>query len=156
VRDGRDVAVSYYYSMLRTGLFEGSFEDYLTGFLKGEVGGFGTWHDHVHSWLAHEPAPLVLRYEDLLGDTTGGLEKAVWFLGLDFDRSQLETIAEANKADAMRSKESGSRIERDRVREDISFVRKASSGEWREHFSDELNDRFVEVAGPALASAGYS
>jgi hypothetical protein len=55
----------------------------------------------------------------------------------------------------MRSKESGTRIDRERVRTDINFVRAASSGEWRQHFSDADLSRFVTVAGSALSACGY-
>lgn len=155
VRDGRDVAVSYYFSMLRTGLFDGSFSAFLDRFLAGRIGGFGAWHEHVLSWLEAEPRPLVLRYEDLLDDPVGGLREATTFVGMSLSDERLQEIVEANTADAMRSKESGTRIDRERVRSDINFVRSASSGEWREHFSGDDLSRFVGLAGTALDRSGY-
>lgn len=156
VRDGRDVAVSYYFSMLRTGLFEGDFPSFLDRFLDGEVGGFGAWHDHVLSWLGGRGDTLVLRYEDLLGDPAGGLAKAAAHLGVDPPPDRLEEVVRANEAEAMRSKESGTKIGRERVRTDINFVRAASAGGWVEHFDEADVERFAEVAGAALSAAGYS
>ncbi len=154
VRDGRDVAVSYYFSMLRTGLFEGPFEDFLKEFLEGRVGGFGSWQDHVSSWV-HQQGLCLLRYEDLLLDPVAGLAKATDFLGLDVSPETLETIAADNTADAMRSKEKGSRIDRERVRSDINFVRAAKSGGWQEHFDDRSSALFEQRAGDAMRLAGY-
>ena len=72
IRDGRDVAVSYYYTLIRRGLYEGDFGPFLRLFLAGDVDGYGPWHEHVRSWLEsplHEDGSLlVLRYEDMLAD----------------------------------------------------------------------------------------
>ena len=51
IRDGRDVAVSYYYTLIRRGLYEGDFGPFLRLFLAGGVDGYGPWHEHVESWL---------------------------------------------------------------------------------------------------------
>lgn len=154
-RDGRDVAVSYYFSMLRTGLFEGEFPEFLDRFLEGSVGGFGAWHEHVRSWLEGRGDTLVLRYEDLLEDPAAGLEKAARHLGVTASAEDIAETVRENAAEKMRSKESGTRIGRERVRTDINFVRSASSGGWTEHFSDADVERFAEVAGDALRSCGY-
>jgi hypothetical protein len=156
VRDGRDVAVSYYFSMLRTGLFEGSFEAFLDRFLAGTVGGFGAWHEHVTSWLGGRGDTLVLRYEDMLEDASRGLAQAARHLGVSPSEEDLAEVVRSNDAETMRSKESGTRIGRERVRSDINFVRSASSGEWRERFSEAGLRRFEDVAGDALRACGYA
>jgi hypothetical protein len=155
VRDGRDVAVSYYFSMLRTGLYEGEFPGFLERFLEGDIGGFGPWHDHVASWLDGAGDTLIVRYEGLLDDATLEMKRIADHLGLSASAEALDRIVADNTADAMRGRESGTRIERERVRSDISFVRKASSGDWAEHLDGAAQERFWSVAGAAMQLAGY-
>lgn len=51
VRDVRDVVVSFRTLRTMEGFSEESFDDFLSRFAVGAIGGYGTWQEHVASWL---------------------------------------------------------------------------------------------------------
>lgn len=132
IRDGRDVAVSYYYTLIRRGLYEGDFGPFLRLFLSGGVDGYGPWHRHVESWLSNplrdHGALLVLKYEDLLEDPAGNLSASLEFLGVPVTRQRAEQTVRAYTADRMRERERHSRFHERKQRRDIMFVRAARAG----------------------------
>lgn len=157
VRDGRDVAVSYYHALARKGHEFSGFSSYLESFLGGEVDPYGPWGEHVESWLDSPAAGagvlLTVRYEDMLEDPARELGRIASFLGVTADEAQLRAAVEANTADQMRERERSSEFHR---REGgRMFVRSARSGEWRETFSDDDAKRFADRFGSALARVGY-
>lgn len=160
VRDGRDVAVSYHKHMMRGGLWDRPFSGFLAAFLEGKVGAYGTWHDHVLSWLdgpLSEPDTLcVMKYEDMLADPRAELVRALEFLGADTHGSIVDAAVADNTADRMRSKESRAkkRLKAPKVG-NTPFVRKAKAGQWQETFSAEEAARFAERAGEAMRRLGY-
>lgn len=95
VRDGRDVAVSYYH-LYRSHLgFSGSFDDFFERFLAGDVQ-YKSWFKHVAAWRAHaERAPvLLLEYERLLEDLPACVEELIAFSRLPVERARLPVILE--------------------------------------------------------------
>lgn len=160
VRDGRDVAVSYYYHQRRAGRSRGlSFEEFLSEFLHGAVDGYGSWHRHVLSWrrliLAPDCKAALVRYEDLVQDPVATVQAACSKLGLVVDDREISRSVSANDAASMRSKEGASQYLSSSRYEALPFVRTATSGDWRSHYDSRLLQRFDEVAGVALRSAGY-
>lgn len=95
MRDGRDVAVSYYRHYQSYQRFDGSFEAFFEKFLKGDVE-YGSWFEHVASWLAAKDAldVLYLRYEDLMDDLEGSLRRIIAHCGLAVDDKDFPRILE--------------------------------------------------------------
>lgn len=102
-RDPRDVAVSHYYHINNTSAykFSGSWNDFNDLFLAGwiEGGDFWEWHE---GWAKHAQAGpteecLWIRYEDLIYDLRGQVERIARFLGLK-DSGNLEcgTLTDAD------------------------------------------------------------
>jgi hypothetical protein len=160
VRDGRDVAISYYYMVLRRGWYEGELQQFLSSFLGPGVDGYGPWHGHVESWLdsplRESGSLLVLRYEDLLEDPIPHLCSAMEFLGKPVARERAEAAARAHTAERMRERERHSRFHQRQKRRDIMFVRTAGSGDWARTFTAEDKERFAWVAGDVLRRLGYA
>jgi Sulfotransferase domain len=160
IRDGRDVAVSYYYTLIRRGLYEGEFAPFLELFLGGGVDGYGPWHEHVESWLScplrDDGSLLVLRYEDLLADPAENLSSAMSFLGVPVERELAEQTVSAYTAERMRERERESRFHERKQRRDIMFVRSAHAGDWAETFTPEDDARFERVTGGLLERLGYA
>ena len=157
VRDGRDVAVSYYYHMLRRGLIDPDFSSFLQRFLVGQVDNYGRWTQHVVGWLdAARENPdrvAVVRYEDLLEQAPGVTQTALQRLRCE--SPVLDDAFARHHSDEMRKKESTSTLlEREQVRR-INFVRGARSGDWQSHFSSADLDLFWLHAGDAMRAAGY-
>jgi hypothetical protein len=160
IRDGRDVAVSYYYTLIRRGLYQGDFGPFLRLFLAGDVDGYGPWHEHVRSWLESplhgDGSLLVLKYEDMLADPTENLCAAMEFLGVPVERERAEQTIREYTAERMREKERGTRFHERKQRRDIMFVRKAKAGDWAEAFTPEDEEFFRNETGGLLERLGYS
>lgn len=160
VRDGRDVAVSYFYQLRRQGLHEGTFASFLQRFLSGDLDNFGAWHRIVASWSvhgrSHPDRTALLRYEDLLLDASGALSAAMQQLRIHVGTDRLQEAIAAHSVPAMRDREKSARIVQGTVVDSsIPFVRAATSGGWRDMFDDALHARFLDVAGDAMHAAGY-
>jgi peroxiredoxin len=81
-RDGKDVAVSYYYFYTTHMGFKGTFDEFFERFLRGEVH-YGSWFRHVRGWWEHrdDPNVLFLRYEELTADLPDCLRRISAFCG---------------------------------------------------------------------------
>lgn len=80
VRHPLEVMVSYYNFQIQLGAYGGDFGQ----FIQDRTFGLPAWQDHVRSWFS-SPANLsfvYVRYEDLLEDTPGQLERIYQQLGL--------------------------------------------------------------------------
>ncbi|MEZ5062909.1 MAG: sulfotransferase domain-containing protein [Solirubrobacterales bacterium] len=156
VRDGRDVAVSYFFFCRRHGTWAGSFDDFLDAFLDGRLDGYGAWQDHVEGWLgtgADRSDHILLRYEDLHADASGELERCAAFLGTTLDEGRRERALAAGSADRMRDAER--RSDRKVADPSIPNVRATKSSGWRDHFGPEQLAEFRRRGGRAFELAGY-
>jgi Sulfotransferase domain len=160
IRDGRDVAVSYYYTLIRRGLYEGEFGPFLRLFLGGGVDGYGPWHEHVESWLAsplrQNGSLLVVKYEDFLKEPARNLSGAMEFLGMPATRDRVEEAIQTYSAERMRERERRSRFHSEQKRQDIMFVRTAGPGDWARTFSKKDEELFTRVTGDLLQRLGYA
>lgn len=158
VRDGRDVAISYFHHLNRRGAGWADFDAFLPEFLAGTVGPYGPWQDHVQGWLARVhaagPTAVVIRYEDMLEDAVTAVGSAARAIGMPLDPDRLSAAVEANSAERMRSRESSSTRLTDGVKA-VPFVRAARAGQWRERYTPEQVRAFAAAAGGALEATGY-
>jgi sulfotransferase family protein len=159
VRDGRDVAVSYYYTLIRREIYTGDFGPFLSLFLRGGIDGYGPWHQHVESWLASplrdHGSLLVLKYEDLLNEPEQNLSAAMEFLGRPVGRGQVDDAVRMHSAERMRDRERQSRFHEEQKRSDIMFVRTAGPGDWARTFAAKDEELFAQVTGDLLPRLGY-
>lgn len=157
VRDGRDVAVSYYEQFRRKGLESGAFSSFLPRFVAGGLDPYGPWGTHVTSWLdrhgARDGRFLTIRYEDLLEDPRGGLEQTLEFLGVPVGADLVEAAVEANRFEQMRQRETESAFHEKEGNQ--FFVRRGIAGEWQETFSAEDAALFGRAFGAVLERLGY-
>ncbi len=152
VRDVRDVALSF--RQLRTveGFDEEDFEDFLARFVRGEIGGFGSWQAHVTSWLGAADRSsdiLVVHYEELIDDTVIKLGDMARFLGVPVDDMRLDEIVENNRPAKMRDR----RTEYSDARMSVTVGSGTYDG-WRTHYS-ESQLTLVEPTMQAMRRAGY-
>src|SRR5262249_13872914 len=95
VRHVADVAGSYFNYLKLFGIHE-SPKEFLPAFLLGHLDGYGSWAEHVHSWLDRRGDTLVVRYEDLRADPETVLGRVVAFLGVDADPGKVEHVVRSN------------------------------------------------------------
>lgn len=159
VRDGRDVAVSYFFHRQRQGIAPATFTDHLEQFLSGTIDFYGPWQEHTmygaELMRRRRGEVFMLRYEELLANPQDMLAQVFDFFGWPLDRSALHAAVVDNRAASMRAKESMSTRLKQTSLEPIPFVRSATAGRWREHFSPADSEQFNSVAGPALRFLGY-
>jgi len=155
MRDGRDVAVSFYYHQLRLGRFEGTFQEFLPAFLAGRVTRLGSWHTHVCRWVEwgreHPDKVLLVTYDTLKENPEFVLSEICRFLGVDVKSDEIRDAVKNNTFEKMREKEQKSVIMKKTSRKPIPFVREGKSGCWRDVFSQAQAAEFERVAGVALA-----
>lgn len=95
VRNGKDVAISYFH-FYKTHLgYRGTFDQFFDRFLRGKLH-YGSWFKHVSAWRARaaDPNVLILNYEDLLRDLDGCLKKIAEFCDLKVAPERHATIVE--------------------------------------------------------------
>lgn len=160
VRDGRDVAVSYYHHAVREGLFDGPFSPFLEMFLEGKVDGYGRWRDHIESWLASpllgREQLLVVRYEDLVARTFEELSAVSAFLDIAATPELLREAIERHTVERMRELEARSARHARRQRKDLLHTRKGTPGDWRQTFSPDDQALFSAQCDEVLRKLGYS
>lgn len=156
LRDPRDVAISYYYWLLK---FRHQPEGDLAAFLEtftADQTPYGGWGGHVRSWLAH-PNCLFVRYEDLLARPEEKLKEIVDFLHLSTSENRITKALAHNAFERMKGKEAQNQqapIFTD-TRRDIPFIRSGQAGQWRETLTPSQCRLFAEAYGDLLTQFGY-
>jgi hypothetical protein len=161
VRDGRDVAVSYFSHVQRMRKVKLTFHDYLMRYLDGKIGGFGTWHEHAKSWLdnglTRDPNKIVVRYEDLLTQCDSELQRICRFLSINAGEDRVREVVAANEFQQMKRREArGGLGVVGGEKNGLTFVRKGVSGDWQNHFSPDDLKSFMDVSGDAMKELGYA
>jgi len=165
VRDPRDVVLSYYNFSRKYRHIEDSYplERYIGDFISGRLSSadWGTWGENVGTWLAARkgwPTFLLLRYEDLIGDTEAELAKVARFLGLDASLGRLRRAIENSSADHLRElekKESSEWVATKNKRSDIPFIGSAVAGKWKSVFPGAAVEEIESAWGNIMAQLGY-
>jgi len=164
VRDPRDVAVSlYHYSRKRRDIPDGyPMDEFVMRYVRGDFFDFcGTWQQHVASWLFTLPEGqmLWLRYEDMLDDAAGALQKIAGFMGITLTAEKLAAAIQASSYETLRALE---RSESQQMRmtkgtrRDIPFIRSATKGGWRTGLSRESLLRIEGAWGETMNKLGYT
>jgi hypothetical protein len=156
VRDGRDVAVSYYNFHCTLHGYTGSFAAFVEQFLNTQGLGFGRWVDHVRSWiLAPHAGPFhLVRYEDLHQRPLPVLESLGSFLGVDASPGRIAAALDVCRFDVHQ--------EDIRVNQPDLYAKgyrggvAGAPGAWRRHFTADMEERFWSVAGETMGLAGYA
>lgn len=163
VRDPRDVLVSYWhFAKKRNDIAENTTLDtFAEMFLYGGMHDFGTWGENVGSWLGargNDKNFLLLRYEDLLGNPVGELERAARLIGVCLDGSHIQRAVERSTFDRMQELEKiqGKQWKAIRnSRQDIKFVRSGKSGGWQEVLSEQAAAFIQDAWGATMEKLGY-
>ena len=164
VRDPRDVVLSQYHYQRKRRVLPDDYplESFVSHFLTGDVCPYGSWADNVCSWLAtrmDDPGFLCIRYEDLTRDTELYVTKLARFLEVKpdlglirqaIDRSSVKRMRELEKTEAHLWESTKD------TRKDISFLRNATSGEWRGKLPSSCAEEVESKWGYILRNLGYS
>jgi len=146
LRDGRDVAVSYYHHHRRNG-YGKSFEEFFESFMRGDVR-FGSWFAHVSGWTANPENLNVLfvRFEDLVSDLRISIERIAGFCSLPVRSTEWPRILHNCSFAFMRQHEAKLDIKTRRSfrlqADEDHFIWKGKTGEWRSHLDTPMADAY--------------
>ena len=155
VRDPRDVAVSEYHFDLKKRYIAAdmTLEQFIKPFLAGETSSYGSWWEHVASWVGTRhgnPNFLLARYEDLLADPIAETAKIANFSVSMRMHERLKSAVDRSSADRMRKLEqqdadkwTGTK----NTRQEIPFVRAAKSGGWKESLPQRVQSKRSKLHG---------
>jgi hypothetical protein len=104
VRDGRDVAVSYYHFYRSHLGYEGDFADFFTRFARGRLQ-YKSWFKHVAGWqrvAARDPRVLLVEYEVLAAEPVATIARIGEFLGCGHPPARVAELAELCSFAAMK------------------------------------------------------
>lgn len=162
VRDVRDVAVSYYFHLIKfkTITIETTFEDFVINMFDTSLFGSVSWSNHVNSWLDNAPQDfLLVKYESLHENPVCELTKILEFAGIDVDQNTATAAVEAAKFENLKKFETSlEQIKHEVVSSsdlNIKFFRNGKIGDYKKFFDKKLMDNFLEVHGLALKHLGY-
>lgn len=156
VRDPRDIAVSYWHHHLKCRLVNerDSIDEFVSSFVHGSLDPFGTWHEHVGSWIGarqHTPDFLLLRYEDILSDPYRAAKRISTLASLAVSDEDIQHAVSESSFSSMSRKERMHGAEwalKHNTREDLPFVRKGTSRQWKYNLNPTavriIEDRFGE------------
>ncbi|XP_055452139.1 sulfotransferase 1E1-like [Psammomys obesus] len=148
-RNAKDVVVSYYYFFLMiTSYPNPDFSEFVEKFMQGQVP-YGSWYDHVRSWWekSKNPRVLFMFYEDMKEDIRREVIKLIEFLGKKPSAELLDKIIQHTSFQEMKNNPSTNytMMPEHMMNQKVSpFMRKGITGDWKNHFSAELRERFDE------------
>jgi hypothetical protein len=149
-RDPRDVIISYYYFSIKIGKIKESYpiEEFFNQCVANGISNFGTWYDNVNSWLAADHKDIVyISYESLLSSTADEMKKIIDHIGYTVDDRRIEECIKRSSFDNMSKLEKvQSHIWKPMKGKNkkFKFVRKGTSGQWRELLGEACTDSMPE------------
>lgn len=164
VRDPRDVCVSmcHYLRKRRKVPDDLKADEFVGTFLAVGKGVFGTWGQHVGSWLGGSRGDdrfLLMRYEDCLADPVHELRRGCDHFGIRLDDENLERISDGYTMTRMRELEQTTWRDSSRLapgaRTDIPFVREGRSNQWSEELGSLSVARIEACYGELMTTLGY-
>lgn len=162
VRDPRDVAISYYYWMLKFNKFKGDIDGFLDIFFNPKGIAYGSWDKHVEGWITKSYVTthgfLLLKYEDLLVDAFNNFKKILIFLDIDVDDNKIKQVVRNNDFSGMKNKEVNTSDNNSLFKSTskaIPFIREGKKQQWRTMFDTNQNKRFIREFEVTMKKTGY-
>lgn len=173
VRDPRDVALSYFRFLQRTGEIrvrpaddlDASLDHFIRAFVDGRFWPPGTWQTHLFSWTeagaSGRAEVLRVRYEDMREDAPRELLRIGRWLGFELADEAASEAARRCTIERMRASEavdlnSGRSVFPRAARKTrLPLVNTGRVGGWRAVLTDDQRRLFVEQMSAGLAAADY-
>ncbi|MFC1856768.1 sulfotransferase domain-containing protein [Thermodesulfobacteriota bacterium] len=154
-RDGRNCLVSWYDVQTKLDGYTETFDAFVKGCISGAIGPFGSWQDHVKSWVltAHNKPILNIRYEELCDQTEQFLQKIGIFLDIAADKNKIRAVIEGSSRQVRQAFLRN--IRPHQWNKGFRGGVLGGSEKWREFFSDELLELYWQYAGETMEALGY-
>jgi hypothetical protein len=118
----------------------------------------GSWPEHVTSWIASPPCPLLLiRYNELTTATDATLRAILLFLKVPIVEEQVRHAVAASRFDKLREQEATSNfIERPEGTLSGSFFREGKSLQWLRKLSPAQAYKLADYCEKVMVPLGYT
>ena len=161
MRNPKDVAVSYFNFYRASGFlgkFSGTFDDFFSLFIKGEIV-YGDFFEHVAAWWKYKDDPrfLFLFFEDMKKDPFKANKDISDFLKLDLSEERLREVTEQTTFDVMKDDKTVNRetLPVDRYDSGVSkYMRKGEVGDWVNTLTDDQSKAIDEKCKSMLEPLG--
>ncbi|XP_076866848.1 sulfotransferase 2B1-like [Brachyhypopomus gauderio] len=161
-RNPKDVLVSSFHFHRMASFLDdpGTFEEFAEKFLAGQVF-FGKWTDHVKSWRNPEIGDRILyiTYEEMIQDLRGAIGRILCFLGRQLSADALDRVTEHCQFKNMKQNTMSNYSLVPKHLMDSSkshFFRKGNVGDWKNHFSPELEMKFNAAIHEEMKETGIN
>jgi len=156
-RNPKDTCVSYFkfFRLIRDLDFQGDLELYAKYFMDGNVVEAPLIEHLIEAWnLRHHPNMCFIFYEDMKRDLRSQIRKVAEFLGKSYSDEQVDKLAshlhidnfKKNPFVNMEPLRAMGAMHEDRG----SFIRKGKTGDWKNHFTPEMNAEFSRFMAEAM------
>jgi hypothetical protein len=136
VRDGRAATYSNWSYQKSEGAFAGGFDEFLQ-----HDHWPSSWNLHVTGWLNAPQTKLIVRYEDLVNDTSRELSRILNFIGWMLPETKIEAIVRNSSKERMQEMEKVEKVRLHRVGE-------TEAGGWRKAFEGSRLNLFTDALSP--------
>lgn len=160
IRDIRDVILSAFARETGVGCIHPKYarlDDYIEPALQGKLSHWGTWRNHVESWMNSPAAQsgnlLVFRFEDMRKDLEGTFARTLEFLGVRVDRSVIQAAIHNNSIESMRAKEDRSSLQQ--VTGEGRHVNTGQVARWTSKLTERHLRLIDDHVGDVLDRFGY-
>ncbi|XP_033485072.1 sulfotransferase family 5A, member 1 [Epinephelus lanceolatus] len=151
-RNPKDVVVSFYHFHKMANFLPepGSFPEFLNHFLDGTLS-YGCWFDHIKGWTSQTAAMndmLHITYEEMSLDLHGAIKRVSAYLQSSLLEDEINSCVKHCSFSSMKDNKM---VNYTLVTEDImdhskgSFMRKGKIGDWKNMFTEEMNQYFSRV-----------
>lgn len=157
VRDPRDICISGAW------LWQQPVEQFLDRMIAGEVVRCGRWDKNCDRWLSYitdfEDSMSFVRYEGFLSFPIGEIGHTMWCLRLWGQNEIARAHSEPGRLLEIIERQSFAAC-KNRIGNDEKVLRKAGLrkgivGDWRNHFTQEMNDKIWSEFGWMMERLGY-
>ena len=116
------------------------------------------WSEHVATWLDQTDIPVhLLRYEDMLADTTGVFARALTFAGRPAPADQIRRAVAGAEFGRLKQQEQEKGFrEAPRRNPGGTFFRRGEAGAWRQDLAPEQVARIEAAHAPMMLRLGYA
>ncbi|PKP90138.1 MAG: sulfotransferase [Alphaproteobacteria bacterium HGW-Alphaproteobacteria-16] len=114
----------------------------------------GSWSAHVRGWMTADPAPLVVRYEDLRADPAAVFARICSHCGVDASAAVIAQAIDRTRFDRLQAKEAERGFRMGQA-DGQRFFRRGEAGGWRDTLTAEQVARIERDHGEVMRELGY-
>ncbi|WP_196493708.1 sulfotransferase domain-containing protein [Ornithinibacillus caprae] len=163
VRDPRDIVISYHHHNRKYYADPRNFDDFFDAFMEGSIGPAGPWDKNVESWLDNRDKVkkgfLLIKYEDLLVNTSKNAHRIIKFLNLDRTEEEINEAVDWASFDNMKALEKKQSIHLNGnspfVNPKMPFVREGKANKWKSVLNQNQQKQINQKFHTALTRLGY-